>query len=197
METAYVGTHGTHLMMKQDINQAPGRRRRNQFGRQPPVHQISPLLRGLSQVESRGWSIYNSPQLKVTKRFARGFMMLNAYTYGQVIDIASDAETGTLNAWNFNQDRAPANFDIKHPWTTSWNYELPFGKGTRFGAGRNPLADKLIGGWQIDGIVVVRSGLPFTVSQQPGLLSHRDRQSAEPNWLGERLTIQRPITGST
>ena len=51
--------------------------------------QISPLLRGLSQVESRGWSTYNSLQMKVTKRFSRSFMMLHSYTYGQVLDIAS------------------------------------------------------------------------------------------------------------
>jgi hypothetical protein len=136
-----------------------------------PYIGISPLLRGLSQVESRGWSIYNSLQLKVTKRFARNFMMLSSYTYGQVIDISSDAESGTLNAWNFNQDRGPANFDIKHSWTTSGIYELPFGKGQRFGAGLSPLANKLLSGWQIDAIIVAQSGLPFTVGQQQGLLS--------------------------
>src|ERR1043166_2173763 len=62
-------------------------------------------------------------------------------------------------------------FDIKHLWSTGWIYELPFGKGKRFGAGWNPVADKLIGGWQIGGILFFRSGLPFTVSQQTGLLS--------------------------
>src|SRR5207253_4547092 len=128
-------------------------------------------LRGLSEVQSRGWSVYHSAQLKVTKRFTRSFMLLGAYTFGKVLDIASDAETGTLNAWNFNQDRGPANFDIKHSWTTSGVYELPFGRGKRFGTGWNPFAEKLIGGWQIGGILFIRSGLPFTVSQQTGLLS--------------------------
>ena len=171
IETAYVGSHGSHLMMKQDINQAPATFGVTNSDVNRPYIRISPLLRGLSQVESRGWSTYNSLQLKVTKRFSRSFMMLNSYTYGQVLDIASDAESGTLNAWNFNQDRGPANFDIKHLWTTSWIYELPFGKGKRFGGGWNPFADKLIGGWQIGGILFFRSGLPFTVSQQTGLLS--------------------------
>jgi hypothetical protein len=136
-----------------------------------PYIKISPLLRGLSQVESRGWSTYNSLQMKVTKRFSRSFMMLSSYTYGKVLDIASDAESGTLNAWNFNQDSGPASFDIKHLWTTSWIYELPFGKGKRFGAGWNSLADKFVGGWQVGGILFFRTGLPFTVSQQTGLLS--------------------------
>jgi hypothetical protein len=105
------------------------------------------------------------------KRFARDFMLLGSYTYSKVLDIASDAETGTLNAWNFNQDRGPANFDQTHSWTTSGVYELPFGKGRRFGGGLSPLANKLLGGWQIDAIFVLQSGLPFTVGQQTGLLS--------------------------
>src|SRR5262249_52799659 len=129
------------------------------------------LLRGLSTVEARGWSVYNSFQLKVTKRFARDFMLLSAYTFGKVIDVASDAESGTLNNWNFNQDRGPATFDIRHVWSTSGIYELPFGKGRRFGSGLGPVANTIAGGWQIDGILAVQSGLPFTVSQQQGLLS--------------------------
>src|SRR5439155_1914501 len=157
--------------MNQDINQARDAIVVTNSDVNRPYIQISPLLRGLSQVESRGWSLYNSLQVKVTKRFARSFMMLSSYTYGKVLDIASDAESGTLNAWNFNQDRGPANFDIKHLWTTSWIYELPFGKGKRFEAGWNPLADRLIGGWQIGGILFFRTGLPFTVSQQTGLIS--------------------------
>jgi hypothetical protein len=96
-------------------------------------------------------------------------MLLSSYTFGKVLDIASDAESGTLNAWNFDQDRGPANFDIKHYWTTSCIYELPFGHGKRFGKGLNPLADKLVGGWQLGGILFLRTGLPFTVSQTQGL----------------------------
>jgi hypothetical protein len=207
IETAYVGTHGSHLMMKQDINQAPATVGVTNSDVNRPYIKISPLLRGLSTVESRGWSTYNSLQVKVTKRFSNSFMMMSSYTYGQVLDIASDAESGTLNAWNFNQDRGPANFDIKHLSTTSWIYELPFGRGKRFGAGLNPTADKLIGGWQIGGILLFRTGLPFTVSQQTGLLStgtgnRPDRISAgtlsnptTDRWFD--LTAFRPTTDNT
>src|SRR5262249_2407185 len=171
IETAYVGTHGSHLMMKRDINQAPATFGVTNSDVNRPYIKLSPLLRGLSQVESRGWSMYHSLQVKFTKRFSRSFMMMSSYTYGKVLDIASDAESGTLNAWNFNQDRGPATFDIEHLWTTSWIYEFPIGKGKRFGAGWNSLTDKLAGGWQIGGILFLRTGLPFTVSQQTALLS--------------------------
>src|SRR5437660_5447954 len=80
VETAYVGTHGTHLMMKQDINQAPAAVGVSNSDVNRPYIRISPLLRGLSEVQSRGWSVYHSAQVKVTKRFARSFMLLSAYT---------------------------------------------------------------------------------------------------------------------
>ncbi len=172
VEAAYVGTRGTHLMMKQDINQAPAVVGVTNSDVNRPYIAISPLLRGLSEVQSRGWSVYHSLQAKVTKRFARSFMMLSSYTYGKVIDISSDAESGTLNAWNFNQDRGPATFDIRHVWSTSGIYELPFGKGRRYGASLGSVGNALLGGWQIDGIITVQSGLPFTVTQQQGLLSN-------------------------
>jgi hypothetical protein len=171
VETAYVGSHGTHLMMKQDINQAPATVGVTNSDVNRPYISISPLLRGLSEVQARGWSMYHSLQVKLTKRFARDFMVLSAYTFSKVIDVASDAESGTLNNWNFNQDRGPANFDITHVWSTSSIYELPFGKGRRLAAGLGPVANAIVGGWQIDGIFSVQSGLPFTVSQQQGLLS--------------------------
>jgi hypothetical protein len=158
-------------MVKRDINQAfPTVGVSNSDSLRPYIR-ISPLLRGLSQVESRGWSTYNSIQVKFTKRFSRDFMLLSSYTYSKAMDIASDAESGTLNAYNFNYDRAPASFDHAHAWTTSWVYELPFGRNRRFATSLNGVADKLISGWQIDGILFFRTGLPFTVTQQQGLLS--------------------------
>src|SRR5260370_30629779 len=126
VEAAYVGTRGTHLMMKQDINHAPAAVGVTNSDINRPYIQISPLLRGLSEVQSRGWSSYHSAQFKITKRFTRSFMLLSAYTFSKVLDIASDAESGTLNAWNFNQDRGPANFDISHSCTPTPVSDLPF-----------------------------------------------------------------------
>jgi hypothetical protein len=98
-------------------------------------------------------------------------MLLNSYTYGKAIDIASDTESGTLNAYNFNMDRAVSSFDIAHTFSSSWTYVLPFGKGKRFGTGASAMTEKFIDGWEIDGILLARSGLPFTVTQQQDLLS--------------------------
>ncbi|HEX5084123.1 MAG TPA: hypothetical protein VFY40_18910, partial [Blastocatellia bacterium] len=75
------------------------------------------------------------------------------------------------NAYDFNRDRAVSDFDIKHNFTSSWSYDLPFGKGKWIGGSVGDVADKFIGGWQLSGILLLRSGLPFTVNQSTNLQS--------------------------
>src|SRR5262249_32107090 len=53
--------------------------------------------------------------------------------------------------------------DFRHRWTTSFLYQLPFGRGKALGGGMSRAADALIGGWQTGGIVTLQSGFPFTL----------------------------------
>ncbi len=172
IELAYVGSKGDHLVLKDDINVAPPVVGVTNSDVNRPYIGLAPLMRSLSQVQSRGWSKYNALQAKFTKRFSAGLVFVNSYTYGKTLDIVSDTEGATLNPYNFNYDRGVADFDIKHNFTSSVNYELPFGRGRKFGGDANRLVDKIIGGWQLNMILLARTGLPFTVTQQQGLLSN-------------------------
>jgi len=53
--------------------------------------------------------------------------------------------------------------------TVSAVYELPFGKGRKFGAGMNGIEDAFLGGWQINGINIFRTGLPSTATLSTAL----------------------------
>jgi hypothetical protein len=159
VEAAYVGSRGTRLLMNQNLNQAPARLGVTNQDVNRPYISVLPALRNVTQVQSRGQSSYHSFQLKGTKRFSHDFMFLTSYTFGKSIDITSDVENATLDAYNFNLDRALSNFNIRHNFTASWNYTLPFGQ------------KKLWGGWELSGIVLLRTGLPFTVSQNQNVLS--------------------------
>ena len=172
LEVAYVGSKGEHLVLKRDINVAPPTVGVTNADVNRPYINISPGLRSLSQVQSRGWSTYHSLQTKFTKRFSAGLVFTNSYTYGKTMDIVSDTEGATLNPYNFNYDRAVSDFDIKHNFVSTVNYELPFGKGRKFASSTNSFVDKLIGGWQINMILLARTGLPFTVTQSQSLLSN-------------------------
>ena len=64
-----------------------------------------------------------------------------------------------------------ADFDVPKNFTSSAIYELPFGKGKTFGGSAGRGREMLIGGWQVNFILLARSGLPFSVTQVTGLQS--------------------------
>jgi hypothetical protein len=171
-EVAYVGSKGTHLVIKNDINVAPPIVGVTNLDQNRPFIRLAPRLRSLSQVESRGYSSYHALQSKFTKRLSYGLVFVNSYTFGKTIDLVSDTENAPLNPYNFKYDRALSDFDIKHNFTSTVNYELPFGHGKKFGNGFNGFLDKLVGGWQLNMLFLWRTGLPFTVLQQQSLLSN-------------------------
>jgi hypothetical protein len=171
LEVSYVGSKGTHLVIKRDINQAPPVVGVTSQDVNRPFIGPAPALRSLSRVESAGDSNHNGLLTKFSKRFSRGFLFVNSYTFGKTLDIASDTESATLNAYDFRMDRGPAAFDIPHTWSSSWTYDLPFGAGRSFGKGAGTALDKIIGGWQMNGIMLARSGLPITITQSQNLLS--------------------------
>ena len=171
VEAAYAGSKGEHLAMKTDINVAPPTVGVTNQDVNRPFINLAPGLRSLSQLQSRGWSIYHALTGKFTKRFSRGVSFVNAFTWGKTLDIVSDTEGATLNPYNFNYDRAVSDFDIPKNFTSSVIYELPFGKSKSFGSRWGSAADKIIGGWQVNFILLARSGLPFTVRQVTNMQS--------------------------
>ncbi|MBL8227857.1 MAG: TonB-dependent receptor [Bryobacterales bacterium] len=101
---------------------------------------------------------YDSLQAKFTKRFSAGFSFLGAYTWMKQLE-----RTRFLN----DQDLAPvkelSDFDYGHRFTLSGAYELPFGPGKRFFSGSSSLMQRLMGGWQLNGIYIAQGGVPLTV----------------------------------
>ena len=62
---------------------------------------------------------------------------------------------------NRSADRGLSGFNIRHRFTYSWNYQLPFGKGKAH-LNDNAVANAILGGWQMNGIATLQTGLPFT-----------------------------------
>jgi hypothetical protein len=171
IEVAYAGSKGEHLAIKNDINVAPPRVGVTDQNVNRPFISLAPALRSLSQLESRGWSTYHGLSGKFTKRFSKGVSFVNAFTWAKTMDIVSDTEGATLNPYSFNYDRAVSDFDVPKNFTSSAIYELPFGTGKRIGAHAGRGANMLIGGWQVNFILLARAGLPFTVTQVTGMQS--------------------------
>ena len=120
---------------------------------------------------------YHSGQVELSHRFARGFSLDSAYTlaknladnqgtYGAASATGAQSfvdEQGGYDA-TYSYDRHVDYGNVtgtrRHRWLTSSVYELPVGRGKRFGGGMNRVADLAVGGWQVSNIFLLQSG-PF------------------------------------
>src|SRR5262249_10855836 len=88
------------------------------------------------------------------------------YTWGHVIDDRPGQGSASVvqNNYDFRKERADADFDVRHRWTVSSVFEIPVGKGRKFGNNWNSVLDAVLGGWGVNGIGTFQGGRPFTVS---------------------------------
>jgi hypothetical protein len=132
-----------------------------------PLAAIAPRVVNVNFNVSDGISNYHALQMSAERRFTRNLGFLAAYTWSHSIDNTANAFGGADNgplpqdARNRSADRASSGFDIRHRFTYSTNYALPVGKGERFDLG-NPAANMILGGWKMNGILTLQTGLPFT-----------------------------------
>ncbi|MEO7271659.1 MAG: carboxypeptidase regulatory-like domain-containing protein [Vicinamibacterales bacterium] len=161
VEVAVVGSQGRQMLLKGDPNQAPPVVGVSDSNVNRPYAALSPALRTVGQVQSKGTLDYHALLVKFQRRFANNFSFLNAYTYGKAIDLNSDNDglVTLTNVYDPGYNRGPSDYDITHTFSSNWIYELPIARG------------KFYGGWQVSGIATVRGGLPLTVTQTQGVLS--------------------------
>jgi hypothetical protein len=159
VEAAYVGSQGRQMVLKVNVNQAPPVVGVSDVNVNRPYIKVDPVLRDVSTARSIGELDYHGLLLKFQRRFANNFSFLNSYTYGHSTDFASDNESGITNAYDLQYNHGPSDYDVRHTFTSSWVYEVPWAH------------EKLYGGWQISGIMLVRGGLPLTITQTQGVQS--------------------------
>jgi hypothetical protein len=160
-EVAYVGNRGYDLFAENAGNQVP-------FGLDGsvPANRPYPQWSGItvgSQV-ARSW--YNSLQLKYEKRMTNGWYSLAAYTFASAIDEAGawGANTQPQISNDFTAEKGPQAQTPRQNFTFSNTYELPFGRGRRFGSNWNRAMDYALGGWRLANILTMHAGLPLNVT---------------------------------
>ncbi|HEU0004668.1 MAG TPA: carboxypeptidase regulatory-like domain-containing protein, partial [Terriglobia bacterium] len=92
------------------------------------------------------------------------------------------------NAYDSQSDRSIGTQDIAHRVVMSYLWELPFGKGRKWGNGWHPAANTVLGGWQVNGITTFQSGLPIFVTQSAQALNLRDG-AQRPMWNGNDANL--------
>jgi hypothetical protein len=115
-----------------------------------------------------------------------GLLLAGSYVWSK----AEEEGEAHQNSYDIAASRSVASYDIPHRFVMSALYEVPVGRGRRFGATAPALLDALVGGWQINGIVTVQSGTPLTISASntAGLFNPVTRA----NWNGEDPRLDGP-----
>lgn len=167
LTVAYVGGKGTYVdVVGLNINQAipgPGA----VVTRRP-----YPNLSDSVGVVPWGNCSYNSLQTTFDRRMG-AVRFTGAYTWAHSIDNTSGESSGSpiQNSRNLAAQRASSTFDVRHKLAFSGTYELPFGRGKRLLNSAPRAVDWIAGGWQINNIVTLYTGLPFTPVMQTSTLN--------------------------
>jgi hypothetical protein len=161
----YVGSRGNNLIRLGDANLAPETMVNGVKTYQPQLGRRNPLFTGVWQRVTDAHSFYNSLQVALNKKYARGWRAQVSYTFSRSVDDSSG-----INSQDFSnvvqygmdwydplRDRGLSAFHAKHNLTANWTLDLPFAKGSK------GLAAALLKGWQLNNITTLRSGHPFTV----------------------------------
>jgi len=105
-----------------------------------------------------GKSWYHSGQFSLNKRFSDGYTLGVAYTWSKWIQA-----TEYLNAGDELPTKMISDQDTPHRLAISGIYELPFGKGKPF-LSNNAVLDRIVGGWQIQGVYAFQTGFPIRLA---------------------------------
>lgn len=181
-DIAYVGARGVDLVMDVDLNASlvygSGNNGRPQFA---PFNRT-----GVSRERSNlGKSQYNGLQIKVDRRFTNGLLITNSYTLGRSKDLAQ--ENGTIGTpIDFNLSWGRSDTDRLHNYVLSTVYELPWGPNKTWL--KDSTLGKVIGGWQVSGLLEAQSGQALTIGGN-GALLNTPGSSAFVNLTGQNMVL--------
>ncbi len=172
LDVAYAGSRQVHQGRNQDINQVPladllavyqYENSGGSTGIDPDT--VRPYL-GYSHIYVNGrdaTSRYNSLQVSANRRLAQGVQFQIAYTFSRLISDTINADTEghaspVQNMYNIPSEKALGIQDQPNALSINAVWEIPL-----FSRSGNTLLKTSLGGWQLNGIYSLRSGLPNTV----------------------------------
>ena len=169
-EAGYVATRQIRQLSYAQVNWAPigggtaGEQLNKKFGRTANTREVRPV----------GGSHYDSLQATLQRRFASGYSLYAAYTFGKSISASGlDTSDSTLPIpipEYFDLNRAVNSFDRRHNLEIANIADLPFGKGRRWLNDKGVLT-AIAGGWEANSVISVMSGRPFSIAASAASLN--------------------------
>jgi hypothetical protein len=173
LRVSYDGNHGYNIPTAANANQPAV----NSLGFNATATQAAipfPLLSYIATTDTLGFSNYQAGTISVKKRSAN-FQFEVSYTYARDLSNVNGAPIGSAAA--FSGELGSTLSDPYHPgldygnvpyvrrnrFLATFLYELPFGKGKTF-VNSNAVLDKLVGGWELSGVLLFQTGPFMTTS---------------------------------
>jgi hypothetical protein len=166
LDVAYVGNHDVGLTILSDANQALP----NLNGQNLSLQQRRPIqtFSGIEVAFNGGFGSYNALQVKTEYRYTGGLYFLNSFTWSKAIDNAPghlenyNGDNSRINYYNSALEKGLSSYNQPVNDTLSIIYDLPIGKNRRINI-TNAAADAAFGGWSINMINTMTSGLPLNI----------------------------------
>jgi hypothetical protein len=115
-------------------------------------------------------SAYNALQVQFQRRFSAGLAFAGNYTLSKSTDDVSNDTRGAgtelvvpSDPKRLDLDKGRSDFDVRHVVRGHFIWDLPFGRGRRLMADRSGLVGALVSGWQVNGVLDMSTGFPFSV----------------------------------
>jgi hypothetical protein len=128
-------------------------------------------------------SRYNALQAEIRRRFSHGLALQANYTFQKLLtDAPGTGQTRfepLIDNANPGAEYAIGDQDTTHVFNLNAIYELPFGRGKRFGSDSGQWLDRLIGGWQVTSILRIDSEAPFSITDPRGTLNRAGRSGRQ------------------
>jgi TonB dependent receptor len=211
MDVSYVGSKGTKLYINEDANPLVRAELRvtplNPTTGLPVIGSLTNRLdniQGARTVRTNGGdSNYNAGQIEVRRRFSGHFLLTGAYTFSKTIsnqDEVFGIAIGSNTSFSAipvilgggGAERAVSSFDRTHRASFTYVIESPFFDK------QQGVAGKLLGGFQLSGVTIFESGVPYTVFNgfdADGNGGGLDRPTYNPN--GQRGVRAVPVVNAT
>jgi len=139
----------------------------------------------INQLENTASSDYNSLQVQLKRQMSKGLMLQVVYTWSKAMADASNFGQGPQNSYDLRAERGLASFDRPQVLVLNYIYDLPFLR-----AGTS-LAAKVLGGWELSGIVQFQSGTPINI----GLSGSTDGLATRPDVVaGQQLNGPKTVS---
>ena len=135
-----------------------------------------PLWQYIQYNTNLGYGNYNAATIALQKRMSSGLQFQMSYIYARNLSNVNGAATSAASAFqgefggnvstvqNPSLDYGNTSFTRRHRVLTTFLYELPFGKGKVFLPGANGLINRMVGGWELSGVLLFQTGPFMTVS---------------------------------